>query len=79
MLAEVLAALCDSLAALERSPGDILLAWRAASPSASGTRVEWDGRAGTTAGIDDSGALLVRTPSGIERVIAGELTWHLGT
>ena len=32
---------------------------------------------GTTAGIDDSGALLVRTASGIERVIAGDLNWHL--
>jgi BirA family biotin operon repressor/biotin-[acetyl-CoA-carboxylase] ligase len=77
VLAAVLAGLCDSLATLERSPGDILQAWRAASPSANGTRVEWDGRTGTTAGIDDSGALLVRTSSGIERVIAGELTWHL--
>lgn len=77
VLAAVLAGLWDSLATLERSPGDILQAWRAASPSASGTRVEWDGRAGTTAGVDDSGALLVRTTSGIERIIAGELTWHL--
>lgn len=77
VLAAVLAALCDSLVTLERSPGDILQAWRAASPSASGTRVEWDGGAGTTAGIDDAGALLIRTSSGIERVIAGELTWHL--
>lgn len=76
---EVLAALWDRLATLERSPGDILQAWRAASPSATGTRVEWDGRAGTTAGIDDSGALLIRTSSGIERVIAGELQWSLGT
>jgi len=76
VLAEVLAALCDQLATLERSPGDILQAWRAASPGAIGTRVEWDGRSGVTAGIDDSGALLVRTASGIERVIAGELTWH---
>jgi BirA family biotin operon repressor/biotin-[acetyl-CoA-carboxylase] ligase len=77
VLAAVLAALCDSLATLERSPGDILQAWRAASPGATGTRVEWDGRSGTTSGIDDSGALLVRTSSGIERIIAGELTWHL--
>ena len=77
VLAEVLAALSDRLATLGRSPGDILQAWRAASPSASGTRVEWDGRTGTTAGINDSGALLVRTSSGIEWVIAGELTWQL--
>ncbi len=77
VLAEVLAAISDRLATLDQRPGDILQAWRAASPSATGTRVEWDGRTGTTAGIDDSGALLVRTPSGIERVIAGELSWHL--
>lgn len=75
VLAEVLVALADCLATLARSPGDILLAWRAASPSATGTRVAWEGRAGTTAGIDDSGALLIRTPSGVERVVAGELTW----
>ena len=77
VLAEVLVALCVYLATLERTPGDILQAWRAASPSANGTRVEWDGRSGTTAGIDDHGALLVRTASGIERVIAGEVHWHL--
>lgn len=62
---------------LERGPDAILHAWRAASPSAAGTKVEWDSKHGTTAGIDDSGALLVRTPGGIERVIAGELHWHL--
>lgn len=77
ILAEVLAALVDRLATVERSAGDILQAWRAAAPSAAGTRVEWDGRTGTTAGIDESGALLVRTASGIERVIAGDVCWHL--
>jgi len=76
VLAEVLAALCDHLATLEGTPGDILQAWRAASPGATGSRVEWDGRSGTTAGLDDSGALLVRTTSGVERIIAGEVTWH---
>ena len=75
VLAEVLAALSDHLATLERTPGDILQQWRAVSPSATGARVEWEGRSGTTAGIDDSGALLIRSSSGIERVIAGELTW----
>lgn len=79
LLSEILLALWDRLAALERRPGDILQAWRAASPNAIGTRVEWDGRHGTTAGIDDSGALLVRTGAGVERIIAGELHWHLGT
>lgn len=77
VLAAVLSALSDRLAALDRKPGDILQAWRAASPNAHGTRVEWDGRHGTTAGIDDSGALLVRTAAGVERIIAGELRWVL--
>lgn len=76
VLGDVLAGLWDSLAALERNRGDILQAWRAASPSATGTRVEWDIKHGTTAGIDDGGALLVRTPDGTERIIAGEVHWH---
>lgn len=79
LLGRVLEHLRDTLVRLDESPGDILQAWRAAAPSATGTRVEWDGRAGITAGIDDSGALLVKTGSGIDRIIAGELNWHLGT
>jgi BirA family transcriptional regulator, biotin operon repressor / biotin---[acetyl-CoA-carboxylase] ligase len=79
LLEHVLSHLWERLALLERSPGDILQAWRAASPHAIGTRVEWDGRHGVTAGIDDGGALLIRTPAGVERIIAGEVTWHLGT
>ena len=77
LLDAILIALPQRLAALEQSPGDILQAWRAASPSALGTRVEWDGKHGVTTGIDDTGALLVTTSSGIERIIAGELHWDL--
>jgi BirA family transcriptional regulator, biotin operon repressor / biotin---[acetyl-CoA-carboxylase] ligase len=77
LLAAVLISLWDRLAALEQTPGDILQAWRAASPNAVGTRVEWDGRHGITTGVDDSGALLIKTPDRIERVIAGELRWML--
>lgn len=77
LLSAILFALRDRLARLEQSPGDILQAWRAASPNASGTGVEWNGRHGVTAGIDDGGALLVKTPSGVERIIAGELHWKL--
>jgi BirA family transcriptional regulator, biotin operon repressor / biotin---[acetyl-CoA-carboxylase] ligase len=77
LLAAVLISLWDRLAALAQSPGDILQAWRAASPNAIGTRVEWEGRHGITTGVDDSGALLIRTPDRIERVIAGELRWML--
>jgi BirA family transcriptional regulator, biotin operon repressor / biotin---[acetyl-CoA-carboxylase] ligase len=77
LLAAILLALWDRVAGLERNPGDILQAWRAASPSARGTRVEWDATHGTTAGIDDGGALLVNTSAGVERIIAGELRWML--
>lgn len=56
---------------------DILQAWREASPSARGAPVEWvDGqRRGVTAGVDEDGALLVKTETTVERVIAGELRW----
>jgi BirA family biotin operon repressor/biotin-[acetyl-CoA-carboxylase] ligase len=77
LIAETLTALWDRLARLEQSPGDILQAWRDASPNATGTRVEWDGHHGVTAGIDDRGALLVKTAAGIERIVAGELQWML--
>jgi hypothetical protein len=30
---------------------------------------------GVTAGIDDQGALLVRTEGGVERIVAGEVAW----
>jgi BirA family biotin operon repressor/biotin-[acetyl-CoA-carboxylase] ligase len=75
LLTAVLDALANRLAALGQNAGDILQAWRAASPSAAGTAVEWDGHRGVTAGIDDHGALLVTTATGTERVIAGELHW----
>jgi hypothetical protein len=39
--------------------------------------VEWDGHFGVTAGVDESGALLVNTNDSVERIIAGELTWDL--
>jgi BirA family biotin operon repressor/biotin-[acetyl-CoA-carboxylase] ligase len=57
----------------------ILDAWRSFAPSAQGTRVSWTTpsgtQTGTTAGIDDRGALLVRVANGIERIVAGELLW----
>jgi BirA family transcriptional regulator, biotin operon repressor / biotin---[acetyl-CoA-carboxylase] ligase len=80
VLGETLAALADTHAALAagRSP-DVLQRWRALAPGVSGSRVEWDtpagSRAGTSAGIDDDGALLVRTTAGVERIISGELRW----
>lgn len=58
----------------------ILDAWRARAPGCHGARVSWvaaDGpMSGTTAGIDDGGALLVRTAHRVERIVAGEVTWE---
>jgi BirA family biotin operon repressor/biotin-[acetyl-CoA-carboxylase] ligase len=77
---ELLVAVAQYYDQLRRANADdILRAWRAAAQSAHGARVEWhahDGvRRGITAGIDDSGALLVRTASGVERIVGGEVTW----
>ena len=77
LLESVRACLEVRLAQLDDTPGGILQAWRAASPNAVGTRVSWDGKTGVTAGIDDTGALLIDTSTGGERVIAGELQWML--
>lgn len=79
--AAVIEHLADALLELERGGADgILRRWRDASPAAVGTAVSWSERGvelrGITAGIDDRGALLVATASGISRIIAGELTWH---
>ncbi|MFP5380447.1 MAG: biotin--[acetyl-CoA-carboxylase] ligase [Vicinamibacteria bacterium] len=81
LLEAVLAGMGDAYVALRSGRADdILRRWRAGAPAAEGARVEWDAggevHAGVTAGIDDTGALLVRTPSGIERVIAGAVRWR---
>lgn len=80
LLEELLVAVLSRYDDLRRGSTDtMLLAWRRASPSAESAAVEWqapDGpRRGVTAGIDATGALLVRTPAGTERIVAGELTW----
>jgi BirA family biotin operon repressor/biotin-[acetyl-CoA-carboxylase] ligase len=54
---------------------DILRSWRAAAPSACGARVAWADGVGVTDGVDDAGALLVRTTAGLERIVAGEVRW----
>jgi BirA family biotin operon repressor/biotin-[acetyl-CoA-carboxylase] ligase len=63
---------------LEGRADDVLARWLELAPGARGARVEWnvDGvlRAGTTAGIDAAGALLVRTPAGVDRIVSGEVT-----
>lgn len=79
VLVEILRGLVDSVAALERDRDGILRAWRDAARSAEGVPVEWTDvvslKRGTTAGIDETGALLIRTADRVERVIAGEVRW----
>lgn len=57
----------------------ILDAWRARAPGGRGARVEWsapDGVCrGTTAGVDDRGALLVQVDDRIVRIVGGEVKW----
>lgn len=53
-------------------------AWMARSPMSRGARVSLvrnPGTVGTTEGLDDHGYLLVRTASGLERVMSGEVAW----
>ncbi len=81
VLAETLAALAGRYEDLVRGRFDAILgAWRALAPSSRGTLVEWTTTAGVrqgrTEGIDERGALLVRTDTGLERIIAGELVWR---
>jgi BirA family biotin operon repressor/biotin-[acetyl-CoA-carboxylase] ligase len=64
------------LAALDRRladpPRSILAAWRDRDVLA-GQSVRWNGGEGTAAGLDDSGALLVETPTGRVALDAGEV------
>jgi BirA family transcriptional regulator, biotin operon repressor / biotin---[acetyl-CoA-carboxylase] ligase len=79
VLAETLACLAERLS--PDGPGfeAMLARWRELSPMSAGARVEvveggqWV--AGTTAGIDDDGALLVSAAGEVRRVIAGEVRW----
>jgi BirA family biotin operon repressor/biotin-[acetyl-CoA-carboxylase] ligase len=81
ILVAILEHLSDALAALDRGEsGDILREWRLWAPGTVGSAVEWDTpaglAAGVTAGVDESGALLVETPTGVERLVAGEIRWR---
>lgn len=82
VLAELLRSLVDSVAAVERDRDGILQAWRRSASSAVGAQVEWTDagttKRGITAGIDDTGALLIDTGNRRECVFAGEVTWLTG-
>jgi BirA family biotin operon repressor/biotin-[acetyl-CoA-carboxylase] ligase len=80
VFAETLAAVASRYHDLLEGRFDAILdAWRRGARGASGARVSWTQASGqltgVTAGIDDEGALLVRVSGGVERIVAGELTW----
>jgi len=80
VLVETLAALSCRYDDLLAGRFDAILdAWRAHAPAADGARVAWTTNAGAmsgvTAGIDDQGALCVRTGDRVERIVAGEVKW----
>jgi BirA family biotin operon repressor/biotin-[acetyl-CoA-carboxylase] ligase len=80
VLAECLAALASRYADLRAGRSSNLLeAWRRRAAHTFGRRVEWDARgavaSGRVEGIDDTGGLLVRTATGVERIVAGEVRW----
>jgi BirA family biotin operon repressor/biotin-[acetyl-CoA-carboxylase] ligase len=82
VLVEVLAALAAWRRALnDGRQRELLDTWRTLGPSSKGRRVRWLGApdraiAGITHGIDDTGALLVKTDIGVERIIAGDVQWE---
>jgi biotin-(acetyl-CoA carboxylase) ligase len=81
VLVAILAALARRRDALAAPGGGaaLLNAWRTWSPSATGARIRWRQHdqtcEGVTAGIDDTGALRVRTRGGETRLVAGEVEW----
>jgi BirA family biotin operon repressor/biotin-[acetyl-CoA-carboxylase] ligase len=80
VLAETLTAFRALFDRLARGDRDGVLArWRELAPSSRGAIVEWTTPAGelrgTSVGIDDAGALLVKVGCRVERIISGELRW----
>ena len=80
VLAEILVALNLRVRQLRSGEAETMLnRWRALAPLAVGSAVEWDrasGRTrGTTIGVDDTGALLVKAEHGTERILSGEVRW----
>jgi BirA family biotin operon repressor/biotin-[acetyl-CoA-carboxylase] ligase len=80
VLAECLAALWARYGDLQSDRAAAVLdAWRSLAGGTFGRRVEWDagGRvhSGVIEDVDETGALLVRTPAGAARVISGDVRW----
>ena len=82
LCAEILVQLLNWRACVETfGSGRVLNRWRNLSACSCGAMVSWEVRGtrrqGVTAGIDDSGALLVDCEGRRERVVGGELMWEL--
>jgi BirA family biotin operon repressor/biotin-[acetyl-CoA-carboxylase] ligase len=81
LVVECLARLRDVVERLRRGGGGAILpAWRRlASATLDRRPVRWmephGERRGLASGVDGDGALLVETAAGLERVVAGEVTW----
>lgn len=81
LLAQLLSALNRVLDEIANAgPPSLFQRWLDLAPSAHGAAIEWDAggvrRHGVTAGLAEDGALLARTPDGLERIIAGEVRWN---
>ena len=80
LLAECLCGLADRYRDLVSGRREAVVeAWRGRAASMRGRRVQWNeaggAREGVADGIDETGALVVRTSAGLVRVTAGELRW----
>ena len=80
LLAAILSAFGSAFASLRGGDSTAVLArWRVLAPSATGAQVRYEAagatREGVTAGMADDGALLVRSGSDMQRIIAGEILW----
>lgn len=73
-------ALDDAVRSLRAGDHEALLEeWMGLAPGARGSRISWRvddaDLGGITAGVADDGALLVQTPDGLQRLVAGEVIW----
>jgi BirA family biotin operon repressor/biotin-[acetyl-CoA-carboxylase] ligase len=80
VLAECLAAVAQRYRLLSAGGrAAIVDAWRRRAAPTLGRRVEWQAGGATQTGVardvDDAGALLVETSSGLQRVVAGIVNW----
>jgi BirA family biotin operon repressor/biotin-[acetyl-CoA-carboxylase] ligase len=77
-VADALAALNEAIGRWLRASGDEVLEGFRARDGLRGREIAWDGGAGTAAGIDDAGHLLVETESGTRALGAGEVHLRVG-